>query len=220
MRRVVGVVALTALALALRLSVAAAELSFTSGPYSGPQIMLRLFGETSDQTASFDAARGDESSESPLRELALGVVRPAPAPGFLSGTGSVEVARADGGRALFAAGDPYTGAASAAALAQDGARFSPSAALPGQYVPTIAQPALLTAAYKPVAPAASISPDPGTLAFGETPGESLTVPVAATAAHLQFDEHADLSLPERSSRRTTTLPMPAQISAFVPVSAT
>ena len=155
--------------------------------------MLRLFGETSDQTASFAAARGDESSESPLRELALGAMRPAAAPGFLSGTAPVEIAHANGERPLFAAGDPYAGVASDA-FARAGARFSPPA-VPGQYVPAIAQPALLTAAYKPEAPAASISPDPGTLAFGETPGESVTVPVAATAARLQFDEHADLSLP-------------------------
>ena len=37
----------------------------------GSQLMLRLFGETSDSSASFAAAHGDRASESPLRELAL-----------------------------------------------------------------------------------------------------------------------------------------------------
>lgn len=75
MRRVVGSVATAALVLALIPNVASASglLPQSSKFDMGSQLMLRLFGETSDSTASFAAAHGDRASESPLRSLALQV---------------------------------------------------------------------------------------------------------------------------------------------------
>ncbi len=73
--RVVGVVASAALAVVLCSAVLRAEsLSSNSGHADlGSALMLRLFGEVSDSNASFAAAFGDRTSESPLREMALHV---------------------------------------------------------------------------------------------------------------------------------------------------
>jgi hypothetical protein len=78
-RRLVGVIATAALAAALIFGVAAAS---SLAPGDGPafdlraQLMLRLFGESSDTRASLAAAFGDRASESPLRDLALGAPNP------------------------------------------------------------------------------------------------------------------------------------------------
>ena len=73
MRRIVGVLASAVLALALSYaSATAAGLSFgrPSGDL-GSQLMLSLFGETSDSSAAFSAQNGDRASESPLRDMAF-----------------------------------------------------------------------------------------------------------------------------------------------------
>src|SRR5690242_21726680 len=65
--------ATAALAVALSSAMLRAE-SLTLGASHadlGSALMMRLFGEVSDSNASFAAAYGDRSSESPLRELAL-----------------------------------------------------------------------------------------------------------------------------------------------------
>ncbi len=103
-RRVVGVVAGTALVLALSSAVGlAAGLPQGIERFDlGAQLMLRLFGETSDAGASFAAAHGDRSSESPLRELALQIqpadVKRSLAAGGRCGLckGSVDFARSGG----------------------------------------------------------------------------------------------------------------------------
>ena len=81
MRRLAGVVFVGAVATALLTTLAhGAALSATSGGYDlGAQILLRLFGETSDAQASLAASYGDRTSESPLRDLALDTVVQPPA---------------------------------------------------------------------------------------------------------------------------------------------
>ena len=74
MRRLVGVIAASALAAALAFGIAPASLTPADGAAFDlrPQLMLRLFGESSDSRASLAAAYGDRTSESPFRDLALG----------------------------------------------------------------------------------------------------------------------------------------------------
>ena len=74
MRRIVGGLASAVLALALSCAPAAAGGLTFAQPRAdlGSQLMLSLFGETSDSTAAFSAQDGDRVSESPLHEMALG----------------------------------------------------------------------------------------------------------------------------------------------------
>ena len=84
MRRIIGVLASAVLALALSYaSAAAAGLSFgrPSGDLAS-QLMLSLFGETSDSTAAFSAQNGDRASESPLRDMALRLPAAGPSVAF------------------------------------------------------------------------------------------------------------------------------------------
>jgi hypothetical protein len=77
-RRLVGMIAIAALAVALAPCIALASPQ-NAGARSfdlRSQLMLRVFGESSDGGASLAAAYGDRISESPLRDLAL---RAAPA---------------------------------------------------------------------------------------------------------------------------------------------
>ena len=190
MRRDIGVVGLAALAVALLFGVAAAaELPAASGPDLGPQIMLRLFGETTDSSASFFAERGDRSSESPLRELALQVRRPGDDVAFAAGAAPAAGAQGSGDRQLASDDAAYLDAAAAAGFARAAVRFSPPGGARDDAVAGDSSSyALLTAAYQPVAPAASISPDPGTLAFG--PASSGGAPLTLQVGRVQFDGHA------------------------------
>lgn len=129
----------------------------------GSQLMLSLFGETTDLRASFAAARGDRASESPLRELALAV----PEANTKPSTSGSAAAFADDRMALrdLATRDTgtFTGAAAVDA-ATNAVHFSmPAASSDGD---TLVSPGThYTAAYQPVAPVPDISPEPGTLAF-------------------------------------------------------
>ncbi len=165
MRRVVGVVATSALIAALCPAIAAASgLLPVSGRFDlASQLMLRLFGETTDSSASFAAAHGDLSSESPLRELALRVPPAGAKPGF-SGTDGVAFAQDHLALSdLSPAEVSDVAAAVAFATSTSIVRFSPPAlAQAGDDLTTPA--ARFTAAYQaPTQPA--VSPDPGTLAF-------------------------------------------------------
>jgi hypothetical protein len=193
-RRVVGVVAGAALVLALSAAVGRTS-DLPQGMHRfdfGAALMLRLFGETSDSSASFAAANGDRTSESPLRELALQVrpanfkpytVTGAPA-GFgedrltlrdLSGVAAVSFAGAasfDAGPSIVRFTAPSAPAGDSLALAQSGARF--------------------TAAYQPVPPEPAISPAPGTLAFAPPEMHALDfIPSSAQIGAVRFEGHAE-----------------------------
>ncbi|MBV8153980.1 MAG: hypothetical protein JOY98_06145 [Candidatus Eremiobacteraeota bacterium] len=77
MRRFVSVVSMAALASALYRPVALANLAVPTAYDFGSQVVMRLFGETTDSAAAVSAAYGDRTSESPLRSLALVVPEPA-----------------------------------------------------------------------------------------------------------------------------------------------
>jgi hypothetical protein len=216
-RRILGVVASAVIALSLSRAIApAAELPFgTLRPNIASQLMLSLFGEVSDSSATFSAQSGNRSSESPLRELALGVA--APSTTSFTGVGAEpralstqRIALADlsggGGADLDRAGD-------SGLLATD-VRFAPSDGsneLRAGYAAS--HTALYTAAYQPVAPLPIISPDPGAVAFDAPPMQ----PEASKSASftLGSDRHAkelDLNLsgayqqllPNDSASLTTT----------------
>lgn len=153
MRRVVEIVAATALALVLTSAIARATASpmHLGAPDLGSQVMLRLFGETSDSSASFAAVQGDRAGESPFHELAL-QVHPS-------------------------SGAPYLPANSAPAFAQDrltlldldatqsDVRFSPVTLSHDDMIAFVPSGTPFAVPYQPVAPVPSISPAPGTLAF-------------------------------------------------------
>jgi hypothetical protein len=168
-RRVVSMVTGTALAVALAAAIAgAATLPAQHGRTDiGSQLMLRLFGETSDATASFAAAQGDRASESPLRDLALRIPSASPKPSFAS-----QIAFTADDRPVRAA-PALTGAPASLTQSLDAGlvpdvRFSLSDRIGSNVVALSPSSALLTAAYQPAAPVPNISPAPGTLAF-ETP---------------------------------------------------
>lgn len=130
----------------------------------GPQLMLRLFGETGDARASLEAAFGSRVSESPLRAVALQVRTDSD-----SNAGADFVATSRGVSEEFPSGD--RGLAdllddSAAPAFVGPVRLTLPSAL-AQTPRTVVPDSLLTATYQPVAPAPDISPAPGTLAFGE-----------------------------------------------------
>jgi len=186
-------VAATALVQALSFAMAGAT-TLPSTPSSldlGSQVMLRLFGETSDATASFAAAQGDRASESPLRDLALHVP-PAGATSPFAG-----------GNAVAFEQDRLT--LRDLAGASGGAAFSPTTGR-GDIVQFVSPSALFAAAYQAVAPAPSISPLPGTLAFApptatldegaNVPGDahaSSFVPTTSQIGPVRFETHTDSS---------------------------
>jgi hypothetical protein len=165
-RRVIGVLAAVALVVALGSAIARA----TGLPSSGDRIdlgstlMLRLFGETSDSSASFAAAHGDRASESPLRDLAL-QIRPADAQPYSAFPVATEFAQDRVAlRDLSAESDSYFTAGAQLGAASSEVRFSPPSSSSNEIV-TLLPSSALTAAYRPEPPEPNISPEPGTLAF-------------------------------------------------------
>jgi hypothetical protein len=165
-RRVIGRVACCALIVASSSAIGAtATLPLpVSRVDLGSQLMLRLFGETSDSSASFAAAQGDRTSESPLRDLALQVTSADDKPSFAPSS-SVAFERdrlalrdlAPAQPASFLNDSAFDAGSSLANFAAP----SPSNDQTG-----LAQPDVhFTAAYQPVPPMPTISPAPGTLAF-------------------------------------------------------
>lgn len=164
-RRFVGVVAGTALVLTLGLGVArAVALPAPERVDMGLQLMLSLFGETSDFRASFAAAQGDRASESPLRELALAVPSANTKPTTTGGP----AAFADDRIALrdLAAQDAgaFPDAPTIDALSNS-VHYSLPAPSTDDDSTLVPPSSHYTAAYQPVAPLPAISPEPGTLAF-------------------------------------------------------
>lgn len=151
MRRVVGIVAATALVLALSSAIARATTlpTLIGASDLGSQVMLRLFGETSDSSASFAAAQGDRTSESPFHELAL---QPPPAGGTLAATNAPAFAQ---DRLTLRDLD----------ATRTDVRFSPVTLWHDNVIAFVPSGTPFTVPYQPVAPMPSISPEPGTLAF-------------------------------------------------------
>lgn len=195
MRRTVGVV-LRALLIALIPAFAGAAVPSLDSvrPSLASQLMLSVFGEISDSTATFAARGGDRASESPLRDLALAVrtpqVKSSFAPASAQGFGQAQIAIGD----LTTSSGAYTAA-----------DFNPGAIASVPPV-TIAAPATVAAAasipriaftipYQPVAP--RVSPDPGTLAFDSDAvtlsQPALTVPdyTAARSSTHRLDLHVN-----------------------------
>lgn len=167
MRRGIGVAASAVLVLTFGFGTArSAELVPATGPNDiGAQLMLRLFGETSDSRASFAAAHGDRTSESPFRDLALEV---SPEPTKTEGVSSVASAFAEehlsfdslltSQTAEVNLGDQFTAMPSAVHFSVAPSSSADAAVLvsPSQH---------FTVAYQPMPPQPAISPAPGTLAF-------------------------------------------------------
>lgn len=168
--RVVGVVASAALAVVLCSAALRAELLSPGSGHAdlGSALMLRLFGEVSDSDASFAAAFGDRTSESPLREMALHVGS-APSKVAYSGSAPSSVGFAPAQVALHALSSndvSYLAQAANAGLLRSDAHFAAPATPSSAGPAPAAASALFTAAYQPVEPWPNISPAPGTLAFG------------------------------------------------------
>ncbi len=179
MRRLVGIIATTALAAALAFSIAPAS---PFAPADGaafdlrPQLMVLLFGESTDARASFAAAYGDRTSESPLRDLALGA-RTADGPAaFVRSAGAPTFAITHfQGSAVVADGDAFgLPQAVRARLLQTNLHFlAPSppvsdvATTPELQTAREASAATFTAGqYEPVAASPLVSPQSESFSFG------------------------------------------------------
>ena len=163
LRRFVGVAAGIALVWTLGLGVALSTTLPAREQFDmGSQLMLRLFGETSDSRASFDAAHGDRASESPLRELALAV--PSATSKRATTGGAADFA--DDRLALRDLAAQETSAFPGPSVLESNAvHFSMPVASTNDDVTLVSPSAHYTAPYEPVAPLPAISPEPGTLAF-------------------------------------------------------
>ncbi len=192
MRRVGSILASAALAIVLFGAVARAS-SFAPAsprPDLGSRLMLRLFGETTDSSASFAAAQGDRTSESPLRDLAFQTAPAAAQPAFVSGVTVTPLAGRDATPGLVSVSDSVLSEAFDAGIAR-GVRFAPPAQPRDDTVTLIPSSALLTAAYQPIA-APAISPAPGTLAFGSVPAPTQSAafaPANVNVGGVQFQGH-------------------------------
>jgi hypothetical protein len=171
------------------------------------QLMLRLFGETADSTASFSAQNGDRISESPLHELAFRVpgtdsnVPQEPGASSTAPPQHIALSR-------LAAVDPsYLARAADAGLLPAQVGFAAPLsqlppALPG------GAPPLLTAAYQPVPPIPRISPGPGTLAFDNT---------GAAPANSGLNEHQlQLNPDAKDAKRGFNLSVSGQYEGSTP----
>lgn len=199
MRRIIGVLASAVLALALSYaSAAAAGLSFgrPSGDLAS-QLMLSLFGETSDSTAAFSAQNGDRTSESPLRDMAFRLPASGSSAAFSAGlpTSTALMQAHIALSSLPGAGASYLARAVDAGLLSTSAGFAPSSESHDPHAGLLnAQQGLYTAAYQPVAPQPAISPGPGTLAFDTTPAPTVTDATSEPSFGLGYDGRA----PKRS----------------------
>jgi hypothetical protein len=189
-RRGIGVAAGAALVLVLQVGVARSAEATPSSALNeiGAQLMLRLFGETSDSSASFAAAHGDRTSESPFRELAL-QVRTEPAK--VEDASAVAAAFGEARLPLdglltnqapeFNLGEQFTATASVV-------HFTLSSPSSGDAVALLPSAGPFTVAYQPVPPLPAISPAPGTLAFTPPEAHGLDfVPPAEQIGAVRFE---------------------------------
>jgi hypothetical protein len=190
-RRAIGVVAGVALILALSFAVvAAAGLEiFNEHLDLGQQLMLRLFGETSDSSASFAAIHGDRMGESPLRELALQAQGPGAKPYFSSDVGAAFAEDRLTMGDLTADQPSYFGESARFVTAPTELSFVAPSPLNDEAVTVLSSSAFFTAAYKPEPPEPNISPAPGTLAFAPPEVHALDFLPTAQVGAVRFDGH-------------------------------
>lgn len=199
-RRLAGIIASAALAVALVPCIASA-----SPPVAGTasfdlpaQVMMRIFGESSDGSASLAAAYGDRISESPLRDLALGTApalrpatferRPGSSPTFASSRtarfvasdgAAFDLAQSVGAPLLHAnlrfAVTPQSD--DDASARDDAARVSSTTFTAGQY--------------QPVAPVTLVSPQSGAFSLGALVHG--TAPTVAASSALAFGESGTIA---------------------------
>ncbi len=211
MGRIFGLATSALFALALSCAVAgAAQLSFGPPPDIASQLMLSLFGEISDSSATFSAQGGDRISESPLRELALVVPGARPNPSFTGDafqrpllTERIALSALSDGEVSLLDREGNAG------LLPTELRFAPSdgsnelrAGYGASHAP------LYTAAYQPLAPAPNISPDPGTLAFDAPAAQPLADASRSTSFTLGSDR--------RTSKRSLDLNLSGQYEQVLP----
>jgi hypothetical protein len=194
-RRIVGVVAGAVSALALSYASAAAAGLFLGRPSGdlASQLMLSVFGETSDSTAAFSAQNGDRASESPLREMALRLPAGDSNASFSAGlaTSPASMQAHIALSSLSGAGASYLARAVDAGLLSTNAGFAPSSESDDPRAGLLNAPQVLyTAAYRPEAPQPTISPGPGTLAFDTRPAPTLTNASNDTSFGLGYDGRA------------------------------
>lgn len=169
LRRNVG--ALAGTALAVLLTCAATDAALLGTPSSRPDLaaalMLRLFGETTDASASFFAQNGDRISESPLHELALRVTPPVQ-----NGIAAIAyVPRTAMPAARLSLASLGTDDAAVLSRAESAGLFPASGgftATQPQSVDQVTAPELTeysAPTYRPLPPVPNISPAPGTVAF-------------------------------------------------------
>jgi hypothetical protein len=113
--------------------------------------MLRLFGETSDSSASFAAVQGDRASESPFHELAL-QLHPQVGAAYLAANREPAFEQ---DRLTLRDLD----------ATRSDVRFSPVTLSHDDVIAFVPSGTPFTVPYQPVPPVPSISPEPGTLAF-------------------------------------------------------
>jgi len=195
-RRLVGVIATVALVAALARGIAAAAyMPADSSAYDlRPQLMLRLFGESSDSRASLAAAYGDRTSESPLRDLALGTQVADRAAAFArEATSAPTFAITHAGHASLASDDGTFSLAQTirSRLLQTNLRFSAQAPAAGDGAPPAfdggrGSPAatFTVGQYEPVAPAPLVSAQ--SVAFSFAPSTRGTSSAAPQSLALAF----------------------------------
>lgn len=209
MRRLVGLVSTAALAIALvpRVAPAATLATFGASDFTS-QLMLRIFGESSDARASFAAARGDRFSESPLRDLALDAasrdrlaVLGAPSKTFATPAGP-RFASPAGGSSFDLAQTVRS------ALLRSNLRFSATpqsdaSALPGDNAGAI--PAFTAGQYQPASPVTLVSPQSAAFSLG--PLVRGAAPAVAASSAMAFGENA----PPGASQSSDALPAAARL---------
>ncbi|MGA8535359.1 MAG: hypothetical protein WB615_14725 [Candidatus Tumulicola sp.] len=211
MRRLVGVFATAALAAALAPGVAlASPLSPEGGPAFDlrPQLMLRLFGESSDANAALAGAYGDAASESPLRDVAFAIhaadrpatfEREASAPTFATRAGrspdgsdaAFDVAKSIRSRLLPA----NVHFAAPSADTDEGTRSQAF-----DVAPSVPAATFTAGEYQPVAPVTLVSAQ--SVAFAFAPGTRGT-PAAPDSTALAFGGSA---MPTGSAGSSTLVP--------------
>jgi hypothetical protein len=137
--------------------------------------MLRVFGETTDASASFFAQNGDRISESPLHELALRATLPVQN-GIVPIAYAARTAVPPARLSLASLGTDDAAVLSRAESAGLLPATGGFAAAQRPIVDQVAAPASLeytAPTYRPLPPVPNISPEPGTIAF-DAPGSDGT----------------------------------------------
>ncbi len=214
MRRLAGPIATAVLAAALLPCVAFASSPAVAGTTAfdlPSQLMLRIFGESSDASASLAAAYGDRVSESPLRDLALRTQPAGSAATFDRESASPTFASARSPRVVAANGDAFDLAQNIrATLLRTDLRFAVTpqyddTAVSSDNAARVSAATFTAGEYRPIAPVTLVSPQSGAfslgglvhgappavaassaLAFGESgvPGSAGSSAAIPTAVHL------------------------------------